>query len=247
MSFDIKIQNKCDHRINWEQYPIEDRKTITVAYPVASTSSLRMRINNVEISSNEYTVRTVRLLPSQVWTSSLIMTNNVKFTNPIVEVSFLTRSDTCPKCAALNALDDVVYNQAGDFLMVNKEYMLLQSVEKIIVTRIQSNLFHDWYGTGLQDLIGTKMSDFDFLKTKIMDQISASVTSLKNLQRKLLVSGRSVDPGELFGQILSLDVAVTDDPTILLVTMVFTSQSNRTLEYSQLIDTNNFRERVAFT
>ena len=247
MSYDPKLQNKCDHRINWESLILEDdQKTILLTQPVSSVSSVSLRINNIIINQNKYGVVTTRKPLSLVLTSSIVTTYKVKDWRPLVEVSYVTFSGNCPKCLAVNTVDDVIYTSSGDFKMVKKEYFLLQAVEKAIVTKIASNSFHEWYGTNLHSLIGRKITDLDFLKTKIVEQISTAIEKLKNVQKQLLASNRKIDPGELFGQLLKIDIEQTDDPTIIMVTVVFTAQSNQVLEFSQLVDLATTRERVAF-
>jgi len=247
MSYDIKLQNKCDHRINWEQYPLgSDLKSVKMAYPVASVSALSLRINNVVIDKNQYTVATIRKPLSLSVVSELRLRYKVKDWIPLVEVNYTTFSNVCPKCLGLNTADDLLYGPSGDYKLVKKEYLLLQSVEKVIVTKVSSNPFHGWYGTGLHSLIGSKTLDFSFIKTKIIEQVSSAIEMLKNLQKQLVASGRQVDPGELFGQLLNIDVQQSPDPTIIMVNVIFTSQSNQTLEFSQLIDLSTTRERVAF-
>jgi hypothetical protein len=76
--------------------------------------------------------------------------------------------------------------------------------------------------------------------------VSASIEKIKNVQKQLVASNRKVDPGELFGQLLNVDIQQMDDPTIIMVTVVFTSQSNKQMEFSQLIDLSSVRERIAF-
>jgi hypothetical protein len=247
MSYDPKLQNPCDHRINWESYPLEDDlRTVILGYPVAAVKSFSLRINNVVIDPNLYNVHTTRKPLSLVLTTSVFMDNKIKDWQPLIEVSYVTYVGNCPKCLALKTVDDVVYSSAGDFKMANKEYLLVQQVEKAIITKVNSNPFHDWYGTSLHTLIGTKITDLDFIKTKIREQVSGAIEKLKNVQKQLLSSQRKIDPGELFGQLLKIDIAQTDDPTIIMVTVIFTSQSNQTLEFSQLIDLSALRERVAF-
>jgi hypothetical protein len=247
MSYDPKLQNKCDHRINWESYSLEgDRKTVILKYPVSAVSSLGLRVNNVAAAPNTYGVVTTKKPLSLEYTSSVVMTNKILYWDPLIEVSYVTLDKTCPKCLSVKTVDDFSYTQSGDIKMAKKEYLLLQMMEKAIVTKVSSNPFHSWYGTDLHSLIGSKIVDISFTKTKIIEQVSAAVETVKNLQKSLVASNRLVDPGELFGQLLNIDVRQGDDPTIVLVTVIFTSQSNQTLEFSQLIDLSTTRERVAF-
>lgn len=248
MSYDSKIQNKCDHRVLWEQSTLgTDLKTIPLTRPVAAVSSVALRINNVVVETNQYSVSTVRGSLSLTLTSSILMRYIVKDWQPLVEVNYITYANNCPKCVGINTVDDIVYTASGDFKMVSKEYLLLQTVEKAIITKVTTNPFHDWYGTGLHSLIGSKITDMSFLRTKIIDQISNAIEKVKTVQKQYVSANRKVDPGELFGQLLSLTVDPTEDPTMVAVAVVFTAQSGQTLEYSQLIDLTTARERVAFS
>ena len=241
MSYDPKLQNTCDHRINWESYAINtDLRTIVLGHPVSAVRSVSMRISNVLISPSLYTVATVKKPLSLQLTSSIVMQNKVKDWEPFIEVNYLTFANVCPKCTGIKTIDDVVYTMSGDFKMAQKEYLLLQEVEKAIVTDVTSNPFHSWYGTSLKSLIGTKITDLSFIKSKILDQVSSAISKLKNVQKSMVSSGRIVDPGELFGQVRSVTVDQTDDPTIIQVTVVFTAQSGQSLEFSQLMDFSTF-------
>jgi len=248
MSYDSKIQNKCDHRINWDRSELNsDRRTVQLTRPVAAVSSVSLRINNIVIDPNLYGVVTERAPLSLALKSSIRVEYIVKDWRPLIEVSYVTYANNCPKCLALNTVDDVVYTASGDIKMVKKEYLLLQVLEKAIVTKVTSNPFHDWYGTGLHSLIGTKITDMSFIRTKIIDQVSSAIEKIKTVQKQYVASNRKVESGELFGQLLSLTVDPTEDPTMVAVSVVFTAQSGQTLEYSQLIDLTTARERVAFS
>lgn len=247
MSYDIKLQNKCDHRIQWERASLEsDFRTIRIPYLISSTASLSVRINNEVKDPSTYVVYMVTQALSSLNENRIRMNQKVKDYQPIVELSYVTMSSYCPKCLNVKNIDDWSFSSSGDMNMVSKEHLLLQELEKIIVTKLRSNPFQDWYGTGLHDLVGTKIFDFDVVKAKISDQISTAIERLKALQRQLVASRRKVDPGEMFGQILSLTVERQDDPTIVLVTLVFTAQSGKTLEYSQFLELSIPRNRIAY-
>lgn len=248
MSLDIKIQNLCDHTINWERSQLDtDRVTIRVNSPIASVSSLSLRMNNIVQSRDRYMV--VTSVTDLVIEPPMFikMLSKVRDYDPIVECQYNTLPNYCPKCRGVKVLDDLVYTNAGDFRTVTKEANLIQDVEKCVITKVESNAFHSWYGTGLSALIGTKIMDFDLIRIKISDQITSSIDRLRQIQNQLVSSGRDVDAGELFGQLMSLTVEQTEDPTLVMVTVVFTAQSGKTLEYSQFLELSYLRQRVSFT
>lgn len=248
MSLDIKIQNKCDHYINWERVTLrDDRRSIYVSYPIASAASLSLRINNVIIPRTEYSIATKSEKLTVESFFYIFMRKKIKLNDPIVEVRYVTSQTYCPKCLSVRILDDINYTEKGDFQTINKEFLLVQQVEKYIVTKLGSNIFHDWMGTGLHNLIGSAIKDKELIRSRIVEQVNGGIEKLKTVQRQLQGAGRNLDAGELFGQIISIDVEDTEDPTIVLVTVAFTAQSGRTVEFSQFIELTEFRERRALT
>jgi hypothetical protein len=248
MSYDLKIQNYCDHKILWSRGQLEpDRKTVYLPYPIASVASLKVRVNGELSASNSYSIKTVRQTLSLVVVSSIVFFNKIKHYDPIIEFFYVTLPDTCPKCLGVKTVDDLLINGHGDYEVISKEVLLLQQVEKIIVTKLSSNLFHGWYGTELHSLIGTKIFDKKLLYTRVREQVSTAIDKLKNIQNQMQASGRKFDPGELFGKLLKIDIEDTEDPSMILVIVTFTSQSNTSIEYSQYLSMNETsRQRLVF-
>lgn len=248
MSYDIKLQNYCDHKILWSRAQLEiDRKTVYFPYPLASAASLKVRVNGVVLSPSTYVIKTVRQPLSLVLISNIEFYNKIKDYDPIIELFYVAIAETCPKCLNVKNIDDFYINGHGDFEMVSKELLLLQQVEKIITTKLSSNAFHTWYGTELHSLIGTKIFDRQLLYSRIREQVTNSIDKLRTVQKQMLASGRSFDPGELFGKLLKIDVEDTEDPSMILVTVTFTSQSGNSIEYSQYLSSNSLtRQRLVY-
>lgn len=247
MSQDIKIQNKCDHQINWESLNFEqDRVSIYLTYPVAATVSVLLKINNVIVPQTSYFLykRSDVLTIDQTWAIQLRTKN--KLYQPLIEAQYLTFSRYCPKCVGVNVLDDLIYSQKGDFLMAEKEYLLVQNVEKYIVTNLSSNIFHNWVGTNLNKLVGKKIFDLDLLNREIISEVNNAMDKLRTVQTQLLATAASVDPGEILDKVLSITTEKTDDPTTVMVTVSFTAKSGKPIEYSQFLELAELRERRAF-
>jgi hypothetical protein len=247
MSYDIKIQNYCDHKILWDRAQLEsDRKTVYLPYPLASAASIKVRLNGAVQPSAFYNIKSIRQNLSLIIVSNIEFFNKVKHFDPIIELNYVTIPDTCPKCLNVKTVDDMIINGHGDIEMISKEILLLQQVEKVIVTKLSSNNFHAWYGTELHSLIGTKISDRELLYTRIREQINSAIEKLRTIQRQMMASGRKFDPGELFGKLLKIDIQEAEDPSMILVTVSFTSQSNTPIEYSQYLSLNDIRQRLVF-
>lgn len=248
MSSDVKIQNRCDHIISWNRRRLnEDRKTIRLQYPVASKRSIRLRINDVEVPKDNYIVETSRNTLTDIASSAIVLNRKVKDYVPIVEAYYNTYIEYCPKCLGVKFLDDPIYNNQGDYTQVERERLLVQSVEKYIVTRIESNPFHQWLGTELHSLIGTKINDLDVIQTRVVEQVNNAIEQFKRIQQQLVASGREVTDGELFNQLLSVEIEQDqEDLTIIHVIVKFTARSGKTLTYTQLLELSQFRYRLAF-
>lgn len=245
MSYDIKLQNLCDHKILWMRASLEsDRKTVYLPYPIAAMASLKVRVNGIVQPVTAYSVKTVRQSLSLTVISILEFLSKIKHHEPIIEFFYACMADTCPKCLSVKTADDFFINGHGDVETVSKEILLLQQVEKIIVTKLSTNIFHTWYGTDLHALIGTKIFDRDLLYSRIREQINNAIEKLKTIQRQMMASGRKFEPGELFGALLKIDIEDTPDPSLLMVTVIFTSQSGAPVEYSQYISLNEPRQRL---
>jgi len=247
MSYDLKIQNLCDHKINWEKALLgSDYKTISLKYPISASASVSLRINNVVINTDDYTIYYLENNESVVEPKTYIrMKKKIKLYDPFIEVQYVTYIPYCPKCLSVKTIDDIAYSNYGDFITAENELQLVQNVEKYIVTKIESNKFHSWFGTNLHSLLGTKIKDIDDLRASVRDQVNQAIEKLKKIQNQLISSNVKVSNGELFDELISIEVEQTDDPTIVSVIVVFTAKNGQTLEYEQYLQLSVSRERLA--
>lgn len=249
MSKDFKIQNKCDHKINWVSGTLDsDRRRIDVPFLIASKASVSLRINNVIRPRSDYKIVADQSVPDDVKPLYILMKNKIKHNEPLIEVQYVTFLDRCPKCVGTRFVDDIAYTNGGDISLVNDEFLLLQTVEKYIVTNLRSNRFHQWMGTNLHKFIGQKIIDVEQFRTRIVDDITLSIEKLKDVQNQYISTGRPVSAGELFGTLISIDlVQEFEDLSIISVKVTFTAQSGKRLNYTQLLELSELRQRVSFS
>jgi hypothetical protein len=245
MSLDLKLQNVCDHTINWERiaFPV-DRRTLSPSYPLGAVSSFGLRINNVPIESSAYSIflnkNDLVMSPKSI----VYLKEPCKLYYPIVEMKYTTLKTYCPKCAGSRFLDDFVYGPNKDVVTTKDEYLLIQTFEKLIVTKVNSNKYYRWIGTSLHDLIGTKITDLDYIKNKITEDVRKAVDNLKTIQNQYLSTGRSVSSGELFGKLIDVVVSQYEsDPTMVEALIKFTAQSGKSMELQQLVELSQLRQR----
>jgi len=245
MSQDFKIQNICDHRIYREKATLRaNRKDILLVYPIASETSCKVYVDGSEVAKEDYEIITISDNRNYVPKRLIRMKRRIRNQFPLVEVDYLTVLERCPKCLGVSVVDDIRISTDGDVALVKDEGYLVQQVEKFIVTQIGSNTFHNWMGTDLQSLIGTKVADIDLINSRVTNQINTAVNKLIDLQEQQIAAGRVMTPGELYGTTLGISVEETGDYSVFEVTLSFTARSGKTIEYSQLLELSQFRQRL---
>lgn len=245
MSIDIKLQNRCDDVINWERKTfLADRRTIQLTYPVASVASVVLRINGVIQDPTTYKVLFDNDPLALIPTSHILMNEVSRLFAPIIEVKYVAVRTYCPKCAGLRYIDDFSYGPGKDWVTVSDELLLIQTLEKHIVTELRSNRYHTWVGTTLHDLVKQKITDLPLITTRIKDDVNKAVSDLKRLQAQYQKTRRPITRGELFGELLEVDVRPdSTEPTTIHAIVRFTSQSGKVLEYEQLLEFTELRRR----
>lgn len=245
MSQDFKIQNICDHRIIRELGSLKPNRTdITVLYPIASESSLILYVDSTEIKREDYDVLTLEDGPAVIPRRIIRLKKRIKSAFPLVEVSYYSIIDRCPKCLDSGVVDDIKISSSGDVALIKDEALLLQQVEKFIITRLGSNTFHNWMGTTLQDLTGTKITDMDLIRSRVIDQVNSAVDKLRDVQNQQQAAGRVLTPGEIYGRTIGINVAKTEDPSTIEVVLFFTARSGKQIEFSQLLELERFKKRL---
>jgi len=249
MSIDFRIQNLCDHRILWERVSLgTDGKTLISNYPIAAGSSVSVRINGIELGSGQFFIL---IKPNQFISSIkeryVYLSRRNRDYLPLIELNYVTNKENCPKCYGGTALDDIKYDNNGDITTAKDELLLLQTVEKYIVTRVSSNSFHKWMGTSLHDLLSSKILDIDTIRLEVINQINLAISKLKQMQTQHINTGRQLSSGELFGDLIGVELErAEEDPTLIKVFVRFTARSGKSLQYEQLLEFAQTRERVAF-
>jgi hypothetical protein len=152
------------------------------------------------------------------------------------ETTYVTQSSFCTKCNGNLYLDDISYDVQKSLLEIRNEHLLMQNVEKFVVTIINSNPFHLFIGTGLVGLIGKRISNFNFLASQITSEINRTLQKLQDLQGQYQMTGRAVTRGELLASVNDVQaVQDTKDPSIVRVNVTVTAQSGKTVQFTQII------------
>jgi phage baseplate assembly protein W len=235
MTFDLRIEQVCTHLVVDEVLTLEsDLRTIRTLRPIAN-AQVEVKINGFLVedpsdATNGYVlVRDPRAIDP---TARLLKFRSLrKATDEYYEVTYYTRASECRRCMGLRIENDYRYTLDGQLETVVEEEKLIQEVKKIVTTLVTSNPFHTWYGTSIPALIGGKISNAGFIRTKLMNEITVALTQYASLQRQQarLQEGK-VTPGERFSKLLQVQVDQdVTEPTAFNITIAFTNQKRETL------------------
>ena len=169
---------------------------------------------------------------------SIYFKDKWKSPDDFFEITYVTVPGFCPKCAGQTSLDDISYDVQGHLKTARNEKLLLQNLEKFTVTELGSNPFHSFVGTTIVALLGEKISDPDFLTTKLIQEINQSLQKLGDLQNQYRQSGRNLTDGEQLESVDNIQVNFDEnDPTILRADITVSSKSGKPVSFAQYLKT----------
>jgi hypothetical protein len=241
MSFDLTLPTTCNHLIYRELDTLaDDRRSLRLALPLANSGNMQVYASDNLVPNTEYiiiydpstiTIQQPRMIYfNYKWPGS---------SQDFFQINYNTLRGFCPKCVGLNTLDDISWDVRGQTASSTNETLLLQNLEKFVITDLQSNPFHTFIGTILSRLLGQRITDVDYLKSRVTQEIHTTLGKLKDMQQQYVQAGRTMTPGEQLNQIQ--DVKVTQDPsdpTIFRVDVRVTSMSGQPLQFSQYLRAN---------
>lgn len=237
MSFDLKLRLECDHRVYWEFAILaEDLQSLRLQRALGSTLRLQVRASGNLIPPSDYTVVAEPLtVPTNAY-RMIYFNEKRRATDDYWEVSYQTIRENCPKCAALEVLDDIQYDTQGRLKRNRDENLLLQNLEKFTVTELGSNIFQTFVGTRLVTLLGEKYSDPNYVQSKIIQEINNSLRRFSDLQNQYESTGRTVTNGEILEVINNIEITQDEnDPTIVRALVEATARSGQSIQFTQLM------------
>jgi hypothetical protein len=141
-------------------------------------------------------------------------------------------------------MDDLAEDITNKIATVSGVELLVQSVEKAIVTSVGSNKYCTWFGSGVPKIVGSKISDINVLISELETQVRVSLTNLRDIQTKHQALNTQVSGDEVLEQVTKVTVTQDEkDPTVLFVYVWYTSQSGKSLNYTQAVELTQFRKR----
>lgn len=154
--------------------------------------------------------------------------------HPVLKMSYATVPERCLRCGGRYVENDYRFNLQGEPLLIENENLLYQAALKILLTRIQSNPFHTFYGSAIESRIGAKA--IGAVATLITEDVQNALGAMQRLQtaqtkyqrvtakeRLLAISSVRVTPQASDPTVFKVDVVVTNAAgTPISITIVFT-------------------------
>lgn len=144
-----------------------------------------------------------------------------------VEISYTTVRQECRRCGGLGVENDWRYGNDGNTGEARDEALLIQEMQKLFYTLLGSNPFHPWYGTGLLETIGKKLSMSGLVQNLILADIQQSFNRWQSIKKQQENdAGQRVSDREFPFQLLSVNLQQsTRDPTVIFVNITIQNRS----------------------
>jgi len=152
-----------------------------------------------------------------------------------VEISYVTLREECRRCGGSGVENDWRYDLNGKLIEIRDEGLLIQELQKNFYTIQGSNQFHTWYGTGLIEAIGKKMTAGGFTQNLIVSDIYQAFNRWQSVKRQQEDDvGQFVSDREYPFRLLSVNLQQsTQDPTVVFVNATVQNRSNDPIQLTR--------------
>lgn len=237
MSFDLKITTVCNHLVFRELAIMDsDRKSLRIQKPLSSVGGLQLYASDNLIPKSMYSV-VYDPTSSESNQARMVMFKS-KWPSPtdFFEITYVTFPTYCSKCNNLKVIDDTSFDVKGQLATTRDEPLLMQNLEKWTITELRSNPFHAFVGTSIMQVIGQKITDQDFLSSRISQEIMSTLQRFEDMQGQYRLTGRPMTDGETLETIENIEVRFDDlDQTVLRADVTVTARSGKALTFSQFL------------
>lgn len=218
--WDLKLNNNCNHRIINEPLEIQGSYPLyyaTLKRPVYGNNldvkildednlfSANPLILDYELGNDRKTIRLNTGNDTQVDVRDDIYPKHNYY------ATYSTDQAHCPKCIyGTNTTNDIYIDVLGRPVLTAGLERLIQSIKKIIITAIESNVFDETYGTELPNLIGKPKTVLTLLKAQ--NTIQNAIDHIKTEQMR---NYDLLSDDEKLLKIDNFQVMPSDNPKVL--------------------------------
>lgn len=165
----------------------------------------------------------------------IVFDRPIESTTDFVEVGYTTVRQECRRCGGVGIENDWQYTGAGDLVKIRNSDLLMQEVLKITYTERGSNPFHPWYGTGLLEAIGKKLTDQGIVQNMILSDLQNAFRRWQSVKRKQEEElGQFVSDEEYPFRLAVVNLQQDpSDPTIIFVNAIVQNRSSKPIQISR--------------
>lgn len=165
----------------------------------------------------------------------------IQFDHPLrsvgdfVEVSYSTVRQECRRCGGTGVEHDWRYGSNGEAGEVRDEALFMQEIQKLFYTTRGSNPFHLWYGTGLLDAIGKKLTAGRVMQNMIVSDLYAAFNRWQSIKKQQELNvGQYLSDEEYPFRLLSADLQQsTKDMTVVFVNLTLQNRSRKPVQLTR--------------
>jgi phage baseplate assembly protein W len=235
MSIDVRLRRKCDHLTREDGAKVEDdRRTVLMNRPTSAPNEIRVMVNGIFVPRNGVIGSETHYSGGffvEPWPGGatpdfmqVVFNRTLPAIDDKISLWFPTIRSNCRVCNGRGFLDDYNISVTGDYSYVRDEEKLIQDVRKILMTPKATNIFHRWYGSLLDVVIGGKAfgGPTEDLLTAETGTAIRNLIDLQDRQRLYQI----VTDGESLASLENVSTQVhVSDPTIYEVEVVIQARS----------------------
>lgn len=176
--FDLKLKNKCNHRIINEPLKIQQKGAlyyVVLNYPATGNNGKVLLMRQEELFKPE-ALREYTPFHFGENKQTLVLTwlDNIAdlYPQPKLYATYWTSAGTCPRCLGQDkTVNDMILNPIGKPTTITGFDFLLQKFKKALITELGANYFNENYGSTLIKTIGKPRTALSILiiQQQIMD------------------------------------------------------------------------------
>ena len=236
MAYDLSIKSAgCDHLQSLERYvvsPFDYRTFLLAANPIMNmraplngTSQIQVFIGGVAVPQNHnlygwQVLKDPDTLSLDEPFFKIMFKQEVRLSQPLLEVSYRTFVDFCLRCNGTSHVNDLHIQNSGGLLHIWGQDKLIQRSLKWILTSTCG--FYPQLVCHIKDYIGKKFG-VNITDTDISQEVTNALTNMQNIQRSQATI-QHLDNGEILVAINGISAQQDpNNPNLVRVSIAVTS------------------------
>jgi len=157
------------------------------------------------------------------------LTKSLKFveplqSNPTLTVSYTVDRYKCLRCRGYGIENDYRFDQHGNMAMITNENLLVQAAQKLLLTTQGSNPYHTFYGTSIQNKIGSKA--VGNVAASLSEEVRRALKTFQKIQAEQAKYQQVTFKERLYEVVTVRTTSDKNNPTMYVVDVVLRNASS---------------------